>query len=191
MYFFDIEDFYNMGVCGTNKFKTSPQQWDDVFTSINLVKNSNRNKFITLYNDLISDVNDPNCVDTITALYDEWLAIIGTPSSDGELNIKIQNLKTALLNNTLDSCNPTEWIEYLATYNTYKNLMDDIVFNLKHGCDNIGYKLTASVEKTPINVFNDPNFKTKTEKTNGVYMKRTDAGSEFTGSINQMIYTRS
>ncbi len=69
--------------------------------------------------------------------------------------------------------------------------MNDIVFNLKYGCDNIGYKLIASVEKTPINVFNDPNFKSKIEKTNGVYMKQMDAGSEFTGSINQIIYQRS
>lgn len=177
MYFFDIEDLYNAGVCGANMTKTTPSQWEDVFTTFRAIINQNSKQFNEYYLSQIGTFAASECKDRITALYDEWIVFVDYEPM-GELRQSLEDLETALRTGTFDQCGHSEWNAYMDAFKKNKELQKEIVFLLDSKCDVQAYDFNTCSDVTTIT-----NEKAVTTKCCGIYMKRIDIGSEFRGTV--------
>jgi len=177
MYFFDIEDLYNAGVCGSNMTKTTPTQWEDVFTTFRSIIDYNSKMFNEYYLSQIGTFEASECKDRITALYDEWFVFIDYEPL-GPLRQALADLETALRNGSFDQCGHSEWNAYMDAFKKNKDLQKEIVFLLDTNCEVQAYDFDTCSDITTIT-----NEKQVTTKCCGIYMKRIDIGSEFRGTV--------
>lgn len=173
MYFFDIEDLYNSGVCGANMTRTTPTQWEEVRTTFIAVFNQNAKKFNDFYQSKIQSMPSSDCKTQITNLYNNWLSYY-----TNTLIVKVNAFFEALIDGSFDECNHTEWNNYFNSYKTYLDLQKNIVFLLDTNCEAQAYDFNTCADVTTIS---DENPVTK--KCCGIYVMKFDLGSEFRGTV--------
>jgi len=177
MYFFDIEDLYNAGVCGSNMTKTTPTQWEEVFTTFRAIIDNNSKQFNDYYLSEIGNFAASECKDRITNLYDKWRVFIDFEPM-GKLRQSLADLEESLRNGSFDQCNHSQWNAYMNAFKQNKNLQKQIVFLLDTNCEVQAYDFDTCVDVTTIS-----DEKPVTTKCCGIYMKSIDVGSEFRGTV--------
>jgi hypothetical protein len=177
MYLFDLEDFYNSGVCGANMTKTTPSQWEDVFTTFRSIIDYNSKSFNDYYLEEIANFPASDCKNKIIDLYNEWFVFVDYEPI-GPLRQALADLESSLVNGTFDQCGYTEWNAYMDAFNQNKELQRQIVFLLDTNCDVQAYDFNTCSEITTIT-----DEKPVTSKCCGIYIKRIDIGSEFRGTV--------
>jgi len=175
MYFFDIEDLYNAGVCGANMTKTTPIQWEEVFTIFRAIIDVNSQKFNQYYLSATESLPASKCKTQIASLYNNWE---NYATQGGTLRQKLSELETSLKDGTFDECGHSQWKGYMDAYNTYLELQKRIVFLIDTNCEVQAYDFDTCVDVTTIS-----DEKPVTTKCCGIYMKRVDIGSEFIGTV--------
>ena len=177
MYFFDIEDFYNAGVCGSNMTKTTPTQWQEVFTTFRAIIDNNSKQFNEYYLIEIGNFAASDCKDRITALYNKWRYLINLQPM-GKLRQSLADLEASLINGSFDQCGHSQWDAYMAAFKQNKDLQKQIVFLLDTNCEVQAYDFDTCVDVTTIS-----DEKPVTTKCCGIYIKKVDIGSEFIGTV--------
>lgn len=177
MYLFDLEDFYNSGVCGANMTKTTPSQWGDVFTTFREIINQNSNEFKNYYLGEIANFPASDCKNKIIDLFDKW-AVFVDDNPIGPLRQALADLESSLVNGTFDQCGHSEWNVYMDAFKKNKELQKQIVFLLDTDCDVQAYDFNTCSDNTTIS-----DEKPVTSKCCGIYIKRIDIGSEFRGTV--------
>jgi len=165
MYFFDPEDF-----------KCIIPDWEDYGNALrqlssNYVKCINEN-----YEAKIGKYLNTPCGNKIVKLYDDFVNIYYV-----DYMLKTNNLINSLIANTFVE---SLYIEYLESYNQLVFIGDEINLLLNgNSCDLISFKNDVGVDLTTITGINH-----KLSLCKGVYIKQTDAGSEFIGDIKHWDY---
>lgn len=177
MYLFDLEDFYNSGVCGANMTRTTPSQWEDVFTTFREIINQNSNEFKNYYLGEIANFPASDCKNKIIDLFDKW-AVFVDDNPIGPLRQALADLESSLVNGTFDQCGHSEWNVYMDAFKKNKELQKQIVFLLDTDCDVQAYDFNTCSDNTTIS-----DEKPVTSKCCGIYIKRIDIGSEFRGTV--------